>query len=605
MGLFRRKTPPVMVLAAGGKAALAVITATPMSGAGIDRIAATAPMRESEPAVTASADAPARVQQSGNNGGGWDGDQHPGAARHLVVPPSWEGPGPAAEPAGPTVTGSPRHAVPPGVRTLAGAGFVPAGTGRRQRRAANRAAERVRAEAAKAAAAERAAAAAAEKAVRGNAAYLPRSGDPAPDQMHTYRPLRVQQHRATSEVLAGAYPFLAEAGLGEKGVYIGTDSWSGAAFCFDPWQLYTDQVVTNPNVLLAGVIGSGKSTCAKSVAVRSIAFGRKVYVPGDPKGEWTVVAEAVGGQAITLGGGLPTRLNPLDEGVRPASVDPAEWRSTVTARRRDLLRAMVEMSLSRPVTPVEATAVFAALDTAVRGNTVPILPHVVAAMWEPAGDAAGSTVAQLVQDGRDAAHALNRLVGGDLAGLFDGPSTTRFDPALPMVSMDLSRIQGSDRLIALVMTCASTWMEAAIIDPDGGRRWIIYDEAWKLLGSPALLARMQAQWKLSRAWGIANMMVIHRLSDLAAVGDANSQARNLALGLLADCSTKIIYNQEAGEDAKTGAAIGLSAAEIAQLPDLRRGEGLWKIKDRAFMAQNIVTPDELALFDTNTRMVTG
>ena len=38
---------------------------------------------------------------------------------------------------------------------------------------------------------------------------------------------------------------------------------------------------------------------------------------------------------------------------------------------------------------------------------------------------------------------------------------------------------------------------------------------------------------------------------------------------------------------------------------VRRGEGLWKIKDRAFMAQNIVTPAELALFDTNTRMVTG
>ena len=94
------------------------------------------------------------------------------------------------------------------------------------------------------------------------------------------------------------------------------------------------------------------------------------------------------------------------------------------------------------------------------------------------------------------------------------------------------------------MTCASAWMEASLADPGGGQRWVIYDEAWRLMRQPSLLARMQAQWKLSRALGIANLMVIHRMSDLDAVGDANSQARNLALGLLADCSTKIVYGQE-------------------------------------------------------------
>src|SRR5438445_760710 len=82
-------------------------------------------------------------------------------------------------------------------------------------------------------------------------------------------------------------------------------------------------------------------------------------------------------------------------------------------------------------------------------------------------------------------HALARLVTGDLAGLFDGPTTVRFDPGLPMLSLDLSRISGSDQLIALVMTCASAWMEAALSDPGAGRRWVIYDEAWRLLRHPA------------------------------------------------------------------------------------------------------------------------
>ncbi|MDA8269747.1 MAG: ATP-binding protein [Actinomycetota bacterium] len=435
------------------------------------------------------------------------------------------------------------------------------------------------------------------------AAYLPKRGEAGPAALRSLRPLRVKPHRATSDVLAGAYPFLAEAGLGSEGVLVGHDSWSGAAFCFDPWVLYEHGVLTNPNVLLAGIIGRGKSSLAKSLATRSIAFGRKVYVPGDPKGEWTVVSKAVGGAAIELGGGLAARLNPLDEGPRPATMPDAEWTVETRTRRRCLLGALAEAALGRPLQAVEHTAIDAALDVAVRDNTVPILPHIVGALFNPSEGVAGSSVAQLAADSREIGHALARTVTGDLGGLFDGPSTVRFDPSLPMVSLDLSRISGSDNLIGMVMTCASSWMEAALSDPRAGQRWVIYDEAWRLLAQPALLGRMQSQWKLSRALGIANLMVIHRLSDLDAVGDAGSEARGLALGLLADCSTKIIYAQESGEATKTGTSLGLSSTEVAQLPDLVRGEGLWRLGERAFVVTHVMTPGELACFDTNQRMI--
>jgi len=447
---------------------------------------------------------------------------------------------------------------------------------------------------------------------RTTAAYLPKHGEFGGDALRSYRGLRVEPHRATSEVVAGAYPFLAESGLGSEGVLIGQDAWSGAGFVYDPWVLYRLGVLTNPNCLLAGVVGRGKSTLAKSIAVRSIAFGRRCYVPGDPKGEWSAVARSVGGQAIELGG-TSARLNPLDEGPRPgsligqggaaASLSDDEWADMVRQRRRDLLRSITEAALARAMAPVESTALFSALDDAVRTNTVATLPHVVAAMFSPSGDVLGSSRTQLLDDGRDVAHALNRLVGGDLGGLFDGPSTVRFDPELSMVSLDLSRIAGSDAKIGLVMACASSWMEGALQDPSGGPRWVIYDEAWRVLRQPALLTRMQSQWKLSRSLGIANLMVIHRLSDLDAVGDRDSEARNLALGLLADCSTKIVYTQESGEDAKTGAALGLSSTEVDQLSSLARGEGLWRVGERSFVVRHVCTPGELALFDTNQRML--
>jgi type IV secretory pathway VirB4 component len=174
-----------------------------------------------------------------------------------------------------------------------------------------------------------------------------------------------------------------------------------------------------------------------------------------------------------------------------------------------------------------------------------------------------------------------------------------------MVSLDLSRISGSEQLIAMVMACASAWMEAALSDPDSGQRWVIYDEAWRLLRQPSLLARMQSQWKLSRGLGIANLMIVHRLTDLDAVGNADSEARALALGLLADCSTKIIYQQEASEAPHTADVLGLSATEQAQLPDLQQGEGLWRVGQHAYVVRQTATPAEAELFNTSHRMEIG
>jgi hypothetical protein len=77
----------------------------------------------------------------------------------------------------------------------------------------------------------------------------------------------------------------------------------------------------------------------------------------------------------------------------------------------------------------------------------------------------------------------------------------------------------------------------------------------------------------------------------------------LALGLLADCSTKIIYQQESSEAPHTADVLGLSVTERAQLPELQRGEGLWRVGQRAFVVRHLVTDGELALFDTNSRMM--
>ena len=61
-----------------------------------------------------------------------------------------------------------------------------------------------------------------------------------------------------------------------------------------------------------------------------------------------------------------------------------------------------------------------------------------------------------------------------------------------MISLDLSRVTQNATLVSVLMTCASAWMESALLDPNGGQRWVVYDEAWRLMSHPALLRRMDA-----------------------------------------------------------------------------------------------------------------
>ena len=414
--------------------------------------------------------------------------------------------------------------------------------------------------------------------------------------------LRLPSHRASSATLAGIYPFLATAPL-ERGVLVGSDALTGGPFTFDPWTLYADGILTNPNMLLAGVIGQGKSALAKSLAVRSIAMGRRVYVPGDPKGEWAPVAHAVQGRVIALGPGLPTRLNPLDAGGGGARTRVAS--SAVRAGQLRLLGSLAETTLGRDLRASEHTALDAALSAAhKRRRHVPTVPDVIVALSDPDADAArldSTTVQERIADGRDLGHGLRRLVRGDLAGLFDGPSTEVLDESAPMVVLDLSRLGSHDDALAIAMACTSSWLEGALLS-GSGQRWIVYDEAWRLLRSLPLVRRMQAQWKLSRAYGVANLLVLHRLTDLDAVGAAGSEVRALAEGLLADCSTRVIYRQESDQLAGAARSLGLTSTERELLPALPRGTGLWKVANSSYLVRHDLHPDESLVFDTDASM---
>jgi len=294
---------------------------------------------------------------------------------------------------------------------------------------------------------------------------------------------------ATTRHLCAAYPLVAEAGLGHRGVLIGRDILGGS-FVYDPFALYRAGAVTNPNMVVVGQIGRGKSSFVKSYLWRQAVFGRSAWVI-DPKGEYGPLCEAWGVVPVALRPGGPVRLNPLDTAPVPGEEEVADEGPDGPAVRRTALCASLAVScLGRDLLPRERAAIDAALAAATAraaagGRTdSPTLPQVVDALLDPDDRAAAdlrTTRAELVEDGRDVALELRRLVHGDLRGMFDGPTTNGLRLDGPLVVLDLSAVYHSPAL-GVLMACAAAWLQSAVRARHRNRILLVVDEAWAILG---------------------------------------------------------------------------------------------------------------------------
>jgi len=421
---------------------------------------------------------------------------------------------------------------------------------------------------------------------------------------------RVPAHQVTTRNLGAAYPFIAEAGLGSRGVVVG-DDLLGGSFVFDPFELYAQGVVSNPNMVVFGQIGRGKSAFVKTFLWRQAVFGRRAWVV-DPKGEYGDLAAAWGVRPVALRPGGSIRLNPLDPG--PEHVGGLVDGEGSTARRQmELLVSLAGACLRRDLLPRERAALGAALQVATERSAVPIVPTVVEALLDPAAEAAASlrtSRRELLEDGRDVALELRRLVHGDLCGMFDGFTTEGLDLSSPLVILDLSALYSSSAL-GVLMACATAWLQAhlarAAAASGAGRAqtFVVIDEAWALLSNLGVARWLQASWKLSRAFGVANVAILHRVTDLHSVGASDSEQVALAKGLLADSETRVIYAQSPGELAVASDLLSLSSTEADLLPQLRRGVALWKVGQGSFLVQHRLSHLERTLVDTDGAMAAG
>ncbi len=402
--------------------------------------------------------------------------------------------------------------------------------------------------------------------------------------------------RASTAHARAVYPFLAETGLGWRGCLIGSDS-SGGAFCFDPWELYNRGAISSPNVIVLGEIGHGKSALLKTLLWRMLLFGRRAFVL-DVKGEYEPLCRAAGAVPVALAPGNGVCLNPL-------------------SARRDLgaqvemVRAVARTAVGRRLSSEENGVLREAL-IEIHGRDAQeeaTIPRVLELLFEPATGMCArlrTRPAELAPAAREVALGLQDLCEGPLKGMFDGPTSAGLDLAGRLVVLDLSAVKDSPA-VGILMACASGWLSARLEAMSGrrtpGRLISVADEAWKILEHDGLALWFRQNFKLARQFGVMNIVVAHKVADLAGAGDEGSARQAAARGLISDCATRVVYRQAAGEIDSTTALLGLTDREAQIVSQLGKGQALWQVGERSFVVQHHRSRSERALSDTDEGML--
>jgi hypothetical protein len=387
-------------------------------------------------------------------------------------------------------------------------------------------------------------------------------------------------------------------------VYLGVDVTGGSCgWFYDPFALYGG-VLTDSNVLVAGRPGRGKSAAVKTFLYREIGFyGRDRFIAiNDPKGEYAPLAERVGMPIVELHPGGRHRLNPLD----PAPGDHGE-RGLLSRQR--LVTGMLAVVLERRLEPVEEALVTRSIaHLATKGERFDLGDLANVTANPPAELLAHPELARLSEnEARSSAtpvtFALGKLLDRTLRGMFDGPTTISVDwETEPGVIIDLSAVFQDREALPLVMMAATSWLQSAMTALGANRRGLLVDdEVWALLENEWTVKHLQARLKLCRHWGICNILICHRLSDLRAQAADGTAAHKVAAGLLGDIATRVFFQQAPDQVDDARELLGLTDVEASLLPRLVRGRALWRVGERSAVVQHVLGPrDEFC--DTDQAM---
>ena len=443
------------------------------------------------------------------------------------------------------------------------------------------------------------------------------------------RNLLNKKHTFDRNSMATVFPFTSSEVGHASGVPIGYNKQTGTPILFDNFH----SSLTNYNMVIFAKSGAGKSVTMKTLISRSSVLMGIESLALDAEGEYTIVAESLGGINVVLSPTSKTVINIFD-------LETELVKDEITGRERPTLS--IENKVEDVTQALLTMAKGSTRSSEVNEVTKQIIAEAVAEEYASRG--INNNINSLYQsdltqinDGqiekekkemptigswykriyRKAQENENpdytkhysyllkvmkqfiREYNGQMA-YFDGQSTFDLLDGAPFINLDISQLE--ERFARpLAQQILLSWIWEKFVKKNSEdrkkavKKRVLVDEAWMLLPYPEAVDFLNKMARRARKRNVSLAIISQRFQDFYEKPEAQA--------VLTSSDTKLFLAQDKSEIQYLKEVFKLSEGEASYLITAQKGEGLLKVGNDTAILKITPTKKEFEFVETNLNKI--
>ena len=337
--------------------------------------------------------------------------------------------------------------------------------------------------------------------------------------------------------------------MGGSSLYYGLNALSNNLIMADRKEL------KNPNGLILGTPGAGKSFSAKREMVNAFLITDDDIIIADPEAEYYPVVSRLGGQVVKLSATSSHYVNPMDINI---DIDDDDDPLTL---KSDFILSLCELVVGgrEGLAPAEKTIIDRCVRRVYQGyiadprpENMPILEDLYNLLRQ-----------QEETEAQNIATSLEIYVTGSL-NVFN--HHTNIDLQNRLVCFDLKELGKSLKKLGMLIFMDCVWQRVTLNRAAKKKTWLYVDEFHLLLKEPQTAAYSIEIWKRFRKWGGIPTGITQNVKDLLISMEVENIFENSDFVLM--------LNQAPGDREILAKKLGISPYQISYVSGSGPGEGL-------------------------------
>ena len=434
-----------------------------------------------------------------------------------------------------------------------------------------------------------------------------------------------RQHTFDRRSMSTVFPFTTSDVSHPTGIPLGFNKQTGTPILFDNFH----SSLTNYNMVIFAKSGAGKSLTMKTLISRSSILMGIESLALDAEGEYTVVAESLGGINVVISPTSKTVINLFD-------VETETVKDEITGRERliinienkveDVTQSLLTMARgstrSKDVNELTKQIIAESVAEEYEVNGITSDPN---SLYEKSGSmnrndklfkekkkmpTIGSWYKRIQMKAQENTNDDYRFhysyllkvmkqyireYNGQMA-YFDGQSTFELLEGAPFINLNISQLEEKFAR-PLAQQILLTWIWEKVVKKNSEdkrkarKKRIIVDEAWMLLPYPEAVDFLNTMARRARKRNVSLAVVSQRFQDFYEKPEAQA--------VLTSSDTKLFLAQDKSEIQYLKEVFKLSEGESGFLVTCGRGEGLFKVGQETAILKITPTQKEFEFVETN------